>query len=151
VITRQDDTAEKKYFWSFGDDSLEKDPSLGGKPPQRGTRVGGLLSASGGSGDGAPLTGGEGDRRGLLATEGVGALTRVGPGILHPRERERRALSRCRRRRSNLGGGVWLRGLVAAWRAAFGIAAWWAASRRAAWRVEASTSVAWRAAFGIAA
>jgi hypothetical protein len=86
-------------------------PSRGGKPPQRGTRVGGLLSVSGCSGGGAPLTRGEGDRRGPLAAEGVGALARVGPGFLHPREREFRALSRCWRRRSDLEG-----------------------SRRAAWR-----------------
>jgi hypothetical protein len=48
---------------------IEMMPSLGGKPPQRGTRVGGLLSVSGCSGGGAPLTGGEGDRRGPLVAD----------------------------------------------------------------------------------
>jgi hypothetical protein len=62
--------------------------------------------------------------------EGVGALTRAGPGFLHPRERERRALSRCRRRRSDLeGGGVETCGLEGCVRDR-GLSA---ASRRAAW------------------
>jgi hypothetical protein len=101
--------------------NVEMRPALGGKPPQGGMRVGGLSSVSGCSGGGAPPTGGEGDRRGPLAAEGVGALARVGLGFLHSRERERRALSRCRRLRSDLeGGGVQDRGLVAA----SGCAAW---------------------------
>jgi hypothetical protein len=94
-------------------------PSLGGKPPQRGTRVGGLLSVSGCSGGGAPLTGGEGDRRGPLAAEGVGALHGSVLGFYTP---GRGSFARSR----GVGDGG------ATWRAATsGIAAWWRQRRGA--------------------